>query len=70
MEWQVLALVLAAPVILLPVGFMWYLNVGGVNSAIREDERGRPLPGSDLSRRQASNPNSPEEARHLGRRQR
>ena len=31
MEWQViLALVLAVPVILFPVAFVWYLNVSGL----------------------------------------
>jgi len=31
MEWQVVvALVLAIPVILFPVAFIWYLNIGGI----------------------------------------
>ena len=34
MEWQIiLALVLAAPIILVPVAFVWYLNIGGVVAA-------------------------------------
>ena len=31
MEWQfIVALVVMIPVILLPVAFVWYLNLGGV----------------------------------------
>jgi hypothetical protein len=37
MEWQiVVALVVAIPVILFPVAFVWYLNVGGIYAAIKE----------------------------------
>ena len=37
MEWQVIvALVIAVPVILLPVVFVWYLNAGGLFAAIKE----------------------------------
>ncbi len=37
MGWQViLALVLAAPLILLPVAFVWYLNVSGLYQVIRD----------------------------------
>ena len=32
----ILALVLAIPVILIPVVFVWYINVGGVFAAVRE----------------------------------
>jgi len=36
MDWEfALALILAIPIILLPVAFVWYLNVGGLISAIR-----------------------------------
>ena len=39
MEWPIiLAMVLAAPLILLPVVFVWYLNIAGVVSAYRERE--------------------------------
>ena len=42
MEWQVvLALVLAVPVILLPVSFVWYLNAGGFMAAIKEAQKKR-----------------------------
>ena len=37
MQWQViLALVIAIPVILLPVAFVWFLNIGGIYAAIKE----------------------------------
>ena len=37
MEWQyILALVIAIPVILFPAAFVWYLNVGGIVSAVKE----------------------------------
>ena len=37
MEWQVvLALVLVIPIVLVPVVFVWYLNIGGVYTAIKE----------------------------------
>ena len=37
MEWQViLALVLAIPVMLIPVALIWYINVGGIYLAIKE----------------------------------
>ena len=40
MEWQViLVLVLAVPVILFPVAFVWYLNIGGIYAAIREKRK-------------------------------
>jgi hypothetical protein len=36
MEWQfIVALVVMIPVILLPVAFVWYLNLGGVFAAMR-----------------------------------
>ena len=37
MEWYIiLALVLGIPVILLPVAFVWYLNVSGLYQVIRD----------------------------------
>ncbi len=37
MEWQfVVALIIAIPVILFPAAFVWYLNVGGIYTAIKE----------------------------------
>ena len=37
MEWQVIvALVIAIPIILFPVAFIWYLNIGGIYAAVKE----------------------------------
>ena len=37
MQWQVIvALVVAIPVILLPVLFIWFLNFGGIYTALKE----------------------------------
>ena len=37
MEWQiVVALVLVIPVILIPVAFIWYLNIGGILAGLME----------------------------------
>ena len=37
MDWQIIvALVVAIPIILFPVAFVWYLNFGGIYSAIKE----------------------------------
>ena len=33
---QILALVLAIPIILFPAAFVWYLNIGGIVHAVRE----------------------------------
>ena len=37
MEWQIIvALVVIIPIILLPIAFVWYLNIGGIYTAIKE----------------------------------
>ncbi len=37
MEWQIIvAIAVAIPVILLPVVFVWFLNIGGIYAAIKE----------------------------------
>jgi hypothetical protein len=37
MQWElVIALVIAIPIILFPAAYVWYLNVGGIYTAIRE----------------------------------
>ena len=42
MEWQVIvALVLVIPIILIPVLFVWYLNIGGIYAAIKERQAAR-----------------------------
>ena len=44
MEWQViLALALAIPVILFPAAFVWYLNIGGIFTAIKEAREKRAV---------------------------
>ena len=41
MEWQVVvALVVAIPIILFPVVFVWYMNAGGLYAAIKEKRLG------------------------------
>ena len=45
MEWRlILALALAIPVILFPVAFVWYLNIGSIYHAL-QDARKRQAPG-------------------------
>jgi hypothetical protein len=42
MGWQIIvALVIAVPIILFPVAFVWYLNIGGVFSTVRESRARR-----------------------------
>ena len=37
MQWQVvLALVIAIPIILFPAAYVWYVNVGGIYTLIKE----------------------------------
>jgi hypothetical protein len=37
MEWQiVLILVIAIPLMLFPVAYVWYLNIGGIYSWLKE----------------------------------
>ena len=37
MEWQiVIAFIIAVPIILFPVAFIWYLNMGGIYAAVKE----------------------------------
>ena len=37
MEWQVvIAMIVAIPVILFPVALVWYLNLRGIYSALKE----------------------------------
>ena len=42
MQWEfVVALVLAIPVILFPAAFIWYMNVSGLYTVIRETQKRR-----------------------------
>jgi len=44
MQWEfVIALVIAIPIILFPVAFVWYLNIGGIYAAIKEARARRAL---------------------------
>lgn len=37
MQWElIVALVIAIPIILFPAAYVWYLNVGGIYTAIKE----------------------------------
>ncbi|MBL7127177.1 MAG: hypothetical protein ISS58_08285 [Dehalococcoidales bacterium] len=37
MEWQIIvALVIAIPIILFPVAFVWFLNIGGIYASVKE----------------------------------
>ena len=37
MQWEfIVALVIAIPIILFPVAFVWYLNIGGIYAVIKE----------------------------------
>ena len=56
MQWEfIVALVLAIPVILFPVAFIWYLNIGGIYHAIQaarkrraaREERGKAIAGAE-----------------------
>jgi len=41
MQWElIVALVLAIPIILFPVAYVWYINIGGIVAAVKE-ARGR-----------------------------
>jgi len=49
MEWQIIvALVLAIPIILIPVALVWYLNIGGVYAAIKEARERRAFREKDV----------------------
>ena len=39
--WGILALVLGIPIILVPVVLVWYLNVSGIYTVIRETQKRR-----------------------------
>lgn len=40
MRWEfIVALVVAIPIVVLPVAFVWYLNLGGIYAAFRAARR-------------------------------
>jgi len=42
MQWElILALVIAIPVILFPAAFVWYLNIGGIYTALKAAQEKR-----------------------------
>jgi hypothetical protein len=42
MRWElVIALVIAVPIILFPAAYVWYINVGGIYTAIKEARASR-----------------------------
>ncbi len=42
MHWEFIAvLIIAIPIILIPVAFLWYLNAGGIYRAIQETRKRR-----------------------------
>ncbi len=37
MQWElIVAILLAAPIIILPIAFIWYINVSGLYQVVRE----------------------------------
>ena len=44
MQWQVIvALVIAIPIVLFPVLFVWYLNIGSTHAAVRRALENRAI---------------------------
>ena len=42
MQWEfIVALVVVVPIILFPVAYLWYLNIGGIYAAIRQAQEKR-----------------------------
>jgi hypothetical protein len=42
MNWQIfIAMIVAIPVILLPVAFLWYLNIGGIYDSVKAKRAAR-----------------------------
>ncbi len=42
MEWEmVVAIAVATPIILLPVAFVWYLNLAGIYAVVKETREAR-----------------------------
>ncbi len=51
MEWQIIvALVIAIPIILFPVAFIWYINFGGIYLAIKEARAKRAAHKKEVSK--------------------
>lgn len=42
MQWElIVALVLAIPVLLFPVAYIWYINISGIVHAVREGRKAK-----------------------------
>jgi hypothetical protein len=42
MEWQIIvALVIGIPIILFPLAYVWYLNIGGIYAALKKTREKR-----------------------------
>ena len=51
MHWAiVVALVIAIPIIVFPVVFIWYLNIKGIHETIRETRKQREIRKAELRR--------------------
>ena len=50
MQWEfIVALVIAIPIILFPVAFVWYLNIGGIYAAIKKARARRAVRAKGMS---------------------
>jgi len=46
MQWEfVVALVIAVPIIIFPVAYVWYINIGGIVAAIKDMRAVRVIRG-------------------------
>jgi hypothetical protein len=55
MEWQfIVMLIVMVPVILLPVAFVWYLNLGGVFAAMRRARKAKAAEKALASEKKAA----------------
>jgi hypothetical protein len=42
MNWQIfIAMIVAIPIILLPVAFLWYINIGGIFDTVKAKRSAR-----------------------------
>jgi hypothetical protein len=49
MQWEfMVALILGIPVILFPVAFVWFLNIGGIYAAMQEARKKRAARGQGI----------------------
>jgi hypothetical protein len=44
MEWQIIiAILIAIPIILFPIALIWYMNLGGIMTAVKEARMKRAI---------------------------